>query len=195
MRAVIYGDHEYYDPAASPIANLFDISMPDGREHFLLEIILAYVERTSASGAEEGFVETQKIYDFCQGLGFQPSQINLAIERARRKWLLEPGARFSDPLGTRNYRITTVGAYTANSLIRYVAYVDAMVVDTPIVDDDVRRQIRDCPSIRERLERLEIFAAYLDRQWPPLAGKGAMFDWRTVSNRLRVGIRRIRGML
>jgi hypothetical protein len=36
MRAVIYDDHEHYDPSTSPIANLFDISTPDGREHFLL---------------------------------------------------------------------------------------------------------------------------------------------------------------
>src|SRR5205807_5146187 len=36
MRAVIYGDYEYYDPSASPIANLLDISSVDSREHFLL---------------------------------------------------------------------------------------------------------------------------------------------------------------
>ena len=39
MRAVIFGDNEHYDPSTSPIANLFDISSPDGREHFLLERI------------------------------------------------------------------------------------------------------------------------------------------------------------
>lgn len=194
MRAVIFGDHEYYDPITSPVTNLFDISMPDGREHFLLGIILALVERSSSS-SNEGFVETHKIYDFCQGLGFQPSQINAAIERARQKRLLEPGARFSDPLGTRNYRITTVGAYTYVSLIRYVQYVDAMVVDTPIVDEDVNSQIRDCQYIRERLERVEIFSAYLDRHWQALSDKVGIFDWRSVSHDLREGIRRIRSSL
>jgi hypothetical protein len=195
MRAVIFGDHEYYDPGASPIANLFDISTPDGREHFLLGILLTFAKLASTNSAEEGFVDTQKLYDYCQGLGFQPSQINSAIERARRKRLLEPGARFSDPLGTRNYRITTVGAYTAESLVHYVQYADAMVVDTPIVDEDTRTRIWDCQNIRERLERTETFAAYLDRQWSPLAGKGTVFDWRPISDSLRYGIQRIRNSL
>ena len=40
MRAVIFGDYEHFHPAASPIVNIFDISQPDGREHFLLVNIL-----------------------------------------------------------------------------------------------------------------------------------------------------------
>lgn len=41
IRAVTYGDHEHYSPGASEIMNLFDISTPDGREHFLSPILLA----------------------------------------------------------------------------------------------------------------------------------------------------------
>ena len=41
LRAIIYGDTEHYDPDASPIANLFNISQRDGREHFLLAVLIA----------------------------------------------------------------------------------------------------------------------------------------------------------
>ncbi|MGD0007111.1 MAG: hypothetical protein ABSE93_00995 [Terriglobia bacterium] len=54
LRAVIFGDHEHYDPAASPLANLFDITQPDGREHFLLANILSYIERVGSVGSAEG---------------------------------------------------------------------------------------------------------------------------------------------
>src|SRR5207253_3134239 len=45
MRAIIYGDNVYYDPSASPVMNLFDITSPDGREHFLTPIMLATVAK------------------------------------------------------------------------------------------------------------------------------------------------------
>jgi hypothetical protein len=61
--AVIYGDFEQFDPTASPMANLFDISRPDGKEHFLLGNIPAFIERSGDHGAE-GFVEAAKVYDF-----------------------------------------------------------------------------------------------------------------------------------
>jgi len=192
MRAVIFGDHEHFDPSASPLVNLFDISMPDGREHFLLGIVLALAERLGDMGAEEGYVEVQKIYEFCQGLGFQASQVQFALERAQSKRLLEPSPRFSDVMAVTKYRITTVGAYTLRKLVRYFSYVDAMIVDTPIVDDEVKRQIEDTRLIQERLDRAEIFLAYLDTQWTPLATKGLSFDWKLASQSVRGEIERIR---
>src|SRR5436190_24356695 len=40
IRAVIYGDAEHFDPEQSPIANLYDLTTPDGKEHFLLPLLL-----------------------------------------------------------------------------------------------------------------------------------------------------------
>lgn len=34
LRALLYGDHRYYDPEPPPIANVLRITRPDGREHF-----------------------------------------------------------------------------------------------------------------------------------------------------------------
>jgi hypothetical protein len=185
MRAVIYGDHEHYDPSASPIPNVFDISGPDPREHFLLLIILGHVGRLGAAATAEGYVATEKIFGYCQRLGFQPTQIQFAIDRAHDKRLLEGSARFSDVLSCEAYRITTVGGYMAEKLVRIFAYVDAMIVDTPIVDDDVRAKIRDVTRIGDRLERAEIFRSYLDRAWNSLEGKDTVFDWVSTSKSLR----------
>jgi hypothetical protein len=194
MRAVIYGDHEHFDPTSSPIVNLFDISTPDGREHFLLGILLSSVQRLGAMGAESGFVDSTKIYEFCQSLGYQPAQIQFAIERAQRKKLIEPSPRFHDTGGATSFRITTVGAYTSKRLAQHFAYVDAMIVDTPVTDGNLRKRIKDRRSIEERIARCEIFRDYLDTQFAPLVEKGLAFDWQTFSEALGVEIARIKSI-
>jgi hypothetical protein len=70
LRAVIFGDSMHYDSERSPIANLYDISAPDGREHFLLPILLSSLSSWSGAGVESGFVETARVYARMQSLGF-----------------------------------------------------------------------------------------------------------------------------
>jgi hypothetical protein len=90
------------------------------------------------------------------------------------------------------FRVTTVGAYTARVLVTLFAYLDAVVVDTPIVDDTYRRIIKDVRSISDRVARAEYFRAYLDKQWLPLSRfKDMAFDWQPVSDQLREDTQRV----
>ena len=192
LRAVVYGDHEHYDPSASTITNLFDISIPDSKEHFLLPLVLSLVERLGALGEEQGYVELRKLYDTCQEIGFTPLQINFAIDRALKGKLLESSPRFSDARAKTRVRITTIGAYSVKRLIAFFSYTDAMIVDTPIVDPVARATIQDEDDISHRLDRAEAFCSYLDRAWYPLSDKELPFQWRTVRGRIRGDIDRIR---
>jgi hypothetical protein len=90
------------------------------------------------------------------------------------------------------FRVTTVGAYTARVLVTLFTYVDAMVVDTPVVDEAYRRIIKDVHAISERVGRAEYFRTYLDKQWLPLSRfEGMAFDWRPVSDSLRADTQRV----
>jgi hypothetical protein len=189
-RAVIYGDFEQFDPTASPIVNLFDISRPDGKEHFLLGNILAFVERSGDHGAE-GFVETAKVYDFCQSLGFVPSQIDFSLQRARFKSLVDTAPRFVEG-PPESYRITTAGAYTFKELPKEFSYVDAMIIDTPIVDAEYRRRTVNVSDIGQRLDRMDMFIKYLDEQYLPLTSQSVVFDWPSISNWIQFTVRRVR---
>ena len=190
MRAVIFGDFEHFDPSASPVVNLFDVSMPDGREHFLLGNILSFIQRVGDMASNDGFVEAAKVYEFCQSLGFVPGQIEFALERARTKRLLETSPRFGEgPISS--YRITMAGAYTFKELPGYFSYVDAMVVDTPIVDSGIRGTLGNSLNITERLSRMVVFKRYLDDQHIPLAARPVTFDWPACSLRLASEIARI----
>lgn len=191
LNAVIYGDHEHYDPASSGIANAFDISLPDAREHFLVLLLLAFIERAGESAGSEGFVSVPEIFTEGQRLGFLPSQIESAIARCQGKTLIEANLRGVMFGEADRYRITPAGAYMLKRLITLFTYVDAMIVDTPIIDEATRRLISNVRPIGERLARAENFRRYLDAGWKPLAELAPSFDWNDISRDLAADIERI----
>lgn len=192
MRAITYGDNMYYDSRSSPLVNLFDISIPDGREHFLLLILLAHVDRAGRGIGDEGFVPSNIIYEVAQKLAFTHNQVDFALSRGIEKRLVEVNPRLNTEAQPRYCRITTVGAYATRKLPTLFQYLDAVIVDTPIIEEEARGKIRDCKTIFERLDRAEIFTAYLDRQWAPLEGKGLAFDWQVLSKDAKEHFMRIR---
>jgi len=187
LRAIIYGDTEYYDSDASPIANLFDVSQPDGREHFLLAILIAYVASAGDRSGTEGFVASDEVYSLAQRTGFSPDQIAWAIERGVKKGLMERSPTMGGSGGREHLRVTSAGVYTGSVLINMFAYADAVVVDTPIVDDNYRRLITNVFTLDERLRRAEFFRVYLDRHWRNLraAAPDLAFNWEGHSDRLQ----------
>ncbi len=185
LRAVIYGDNVHYDPARSPIANLFDISTLDSREHFLLPILISTIHKWSGPGQENGFVETARVYERLQSLGFTPDQIDVAVVRAYRHKLLETSARRSPQAGAAMplaMRVTSAGAYHVERLCQMFAYLDAIAIDIPILDEDVRHRLHDARSLGQRVERAELIRGYLDSRW--LGVETGPFDWPYASKAL-----------
>lgn len=194
LRAVIYGDTDHYDPDVSPIANMFGISQPDGREHFLLGILVAHIEATGDRKGTEGFVPTDDVYAFAQRCGFSPNQIAWAVDRGVKKGLVERSPRGRGSGAHEHLRVTSAGVYTARMLIHMFAYVDAVVVDTPIVDQNYRKLVTAVQDMTERLRRADIFRVYLDNQWRTLssAADSLPFNWDEHSRRLRADIETVR---
>src|SRR5262249_30419618 len=77
VRAIVFGDHVHYDPNQSRlIANLFQISTPDPKEHFLTPILIQVsLSLRQGASAEGGFVPLSEVYAPCQQMGFTPNQI------------------------------------------------------------------------------------------------------------------------
>jgi hypothetical protein len=195
LAAIIYGENRFYYPPASPVCNAFDISTADGREHFLLPMLLAHIERAGNEGGQEGYVPSEGLYRFAQDLGFDPIQIDFQVTRALDKELIElvqKGGR--EPLASR-FRLTTIGAYTLRRLLSSFVYMDAMAVDTPIVDPAAAPGIVDVRRLEERLARADALREYLDQQWDAVSEVTALFDWSTESERLRRETLRIRRRL
>ena len=189
LRSIIYGDYEYYEPEASPVANLFDISQPDGKEHFLLGLVLGHVELRGDLAGSDGYVPTDGLFEFAQRSGFTSDQVAWAIHRGVEKGLLERAPRTGKRSDSEHLRVTSAGVYTARVLAGVFAYIDAVVIDTPIVDTGFSRAIGDAHTLSERVRRVELFRAYLDKQWlslePSLEQATGSFSWREHSERLR----------
>lgn len=196
LRAVMFGDSEYYHPDQSPIANVFDVSSHDTKEHFLLPITINILAATDNSQLDGGFVETSKLYEYLQGLGFTPDQIDIAIARAFRKKLLETAARRIPEPGHSippALRVTNVGRYHIERLCSSFTYIDAIIVDTPIFDNNFRGLIRDEGSIFKRLDRASMFCDYLDQCWNNLISDNQLwFNWNETSRLLKKQISFIR---
>jgi len=196
LRAVIYGHAAHYDPKQSYVANMFDLIHVDGREHFLLGTLIGYLQDAGRKTGRQGFVNVSLVYERLQSLGFDAEQIDRAIIRALEKKLIEPGAREAPDMTAPTpelLRASSVGVYHAQKLVRQFTYVDAMVVDTPILDPGFRDRILDVERIRARLERARLFKAYLDSQWNSFDSNGEEFDWRAVSRDLAVDIDSVAG--
>lgn len=192
LRAVIFGDHEFFDPKSdTPVANLFDISSYDGREHFLLPILLAHIDRLGSTGFNQGFVEVRDIYSYLQNLGFKPSQIRFAIMRGKIKGLLETSPRETPLEDATHFRITTIGAYSYIRLIEMFSYLDAMLVDTPIVDNTIQKLFA-ARKIEDRLNQVEIFCEYLTQQWDQWHKGRLTYDWSRTRQTLLENIEKIR---
>lgn len=196
VRAVIYGNNIHYNSDSSYIVNLFDIHFQHKEEHFLGLIVLSILDKSANSGKNNGFIEMQNLYFHLQGIGFIIDQIDTLINLFISKNLIEPSTRgvsYDKKLLPSSIRITTTGSYHNQYLHKSFTYIDAIIVDTPIFDNDTRGNILSVNSITDRLDRAEIFVNYLDKVWNNFDRSQTLFyDWENVSNSIKNEIEKIR---
>jgi hypothetical protein len=185
IRALLFGDHVYYDPDSSPITNVLDISSDDAREHFILPLLLATVESFGRS-EKDGFISVDDAYRSLQDAGFAPRQVDWAMARGLSAKLLERPSRTVDeanetPVERAYVRVTSSGTYHFKRLLANFNYLDAIVTDTPIAVAGFREQIRDVYSINDRLRRALAFIDYLDASWELIGRRDLPLVWPQLS--------------
>jgi hypothetical protein len=195
LRAAIYGDTVHYDPTWSHVANLYDVSTFDPKEHFIMPLALSVLATWTGSGVQNGFVETGLFYGRMQGMGYTAEQVDHVVVRAFKHKLIEMSGRRTPEPGNDmppSLRATTDGVYDAEKLAFLFAYLDAMIVDVAIFDALVREKIRDTQDIEERLFRAAEFCAYLDNAWQLASKSAGPFSWPKASQAIRSEINQIR---
>jgi hypothetical protein len=184
LRAVIYGDAKHFSPYTSAVVNIFDVSEADPKEHFLMLMLIKLLHTESQSSTEAGFVSTKLMLDRLQDQGFTPLQVQKTIVRSHKGGLLETSGRaelsVDSPL-PQSIRVTTKGLYHSLRLTRMFTYLDAMIVDTPVFDLEVRRRTHDVLGIGERIERARLAVEYLSSVWKRNDTRCDFFDWTEVA--------------
>lgn len=193
LRSVILGDFLFYSPKDSPVANLLDISAQDPKEHFLMPLLLAYV--CDKQDITSGLIDIVEIYEYLQGLGFNPTQIDFAISRGLEKKLLrnqEYSAKNFEPTNPHKVQITEAGAYHIKRLCSHFTYIDSVLIDTPILDSSSRNRIKPITGFQERVDRVEIFCDYLNSAWKLISNNTTSFDWEQHFKKLSEDISEIK---
>lgn len=191
LRSIMFGDNRYYDPDSSPVPNLFRLTRRDAKEHFVLPLCLAHIQKAGDVENDHGYVSANEIYRYLQALGFEPAEVAECLEYALRFRLVDSTRKYGKAAHEEVFRITTVGAYCYKILIEKFTYLDAISVDLPVLDDDVRQDVREAYDLEQRLERAEKLLSYLDGQWAYIPNSPD-WNWEATSAALKQDIARVR---
>ena len=190
-KAALLGEYSHYDSKSSLALNLFDIRYPDKREHFLSLILISYLLSDTSGKSTEGFLPTGDVCAEMGRFGFVVDQVEHALRKLTNKKLIETTERVTFDEGLQGlvgdmplaFRATTIGSYHCNRWAATFAYMDAMLVDTPILDQTVRTDISrsiDSFDISKRLHRTVLFDEYLMQCWSEFSEYPVYFDWPAV---------------
>ncbi|MBS1095196.1 AAA family ATPase [Gluconobacter wancherniae] len=193
-KAAILGDFAHYNPMSSLASNLFDVHLPDEREHFLSTMILEYMNSEYSKKDADGFVSTESIEIEMQKNGFTLKQIENKLRHLNNKKLIESTLRvtFDENVSglfgdmPHAFRVTSVGSYHTLRWLASFSYLDAMVFDTPIFRDTIFEEIitnKESFHIADRFERVLKFRSYLTETWNKSGINVPYFDWQTVVER------------
>lgn len=190
-KAALLGEYSHYDSKSSLALNVFDVRYPDKREHFLSLMLISYLLSDTPGKTAEAFVPTRDICAELGRYGFVVDQIEHTLRRLTNKKLIETTERVTFDEGLQGligdmpmaFRATTIGSYHCNRWAPTFAYMDAMLVDTPILDPTARQEISrtiDSFDISKRLHRTMMFDSYLMQCWSELPERPVFFDWPTI---------------
>lgn len=193
-KSALLGDYSHYNPETSLAMNVFDVASADCSEHFLVPILLAYLDSSGSHKDQDGFCVSSMIFEELQNIGFTSVQIEAALRRTSNKKLIETAQRVTfeeDGNGMligempSSFRLTTIGAYHLRRWIGVFTYLDAMVFDTPIFEKQARENISvdlNSLSINSRFNRAVEFRAYLLKAWQDFRSKPMYFNFEEFIN-------------
>jgi len=181
LTAIILADQEYYSEKKSDIVNLFALEGYSDASHFNRIALLKRLSlsRNEVSEVGIGYVQIQQIIDECEGYGIMADTANSILILLNTRRLLETETKIKEDLNKSLYvRINSSGIYYICNLIYDFSYLECMLIDTPISNQDYWDLInqltieigeisskRDPQSRYKRLElriyRVDLFLEYL----------------------------------
>ncbi len=189
IRALIFGDHLHYDPSRSIFVNVFDTTHADPIEHFSRFLALHYLNRALTGSPSFGFCAVSGVEQYLCQLGYSAEHALHTVQFLHDKSCAEsrvPGLTWTK--NVTQLRITTLGRYHVNQLVRTFMYVDAVVIDTPILDARIRDSVEDARDIFERVARAREFVEYLNTCAKSLQDGDSFRLWSDTYNDLQKSI-------
>ena len=193
LRALLYGNFRQYDPRASLFINLYDILRADANEHFTRFIVLNHLRRVPDGMPNYGFASVELVLRFLYQLGFSEEHGKETLRLLFSQRYCEartPVEVWDDAI--QEIRITPLGNYHVTDLVKTFVYMDAVTIDTPILDNKARAWITDVEDIRQRLARSEYFLRYLNECANGIRDVEFQQAWKETSSAVAADIAQIK---
>lgn len=188
----LLGEYAYYNALSSIVAcNIFDISAPDVREHFLSSLVIAFLGSSSCVKDNDGFALGTTVLSEMMKHGFLEEQLRYHLRRLARKRLIEtPYAHYREievadrePPEQFHFRATSIGLYHLLYWSGSFSFLDATSTDTPIFDTGVREQVMRLAQsfvIEDRYAKAVSFRTYLQAQWQAVNLTTVYYDFGAI---------------
>lgn len=193
LRAVLYSDYLHYDSRKSVFINFYDIERSDKMEHFTRYIVVSYLYRTAPSYSRQGYCSHSETKKYLYQLGYTDRHVYDTLSYLYQKKYIEsnmPTETLTEQCD--QLRITPLGRYHVQWLLPTFVYFDAIVIDTPIIDDAMRNMVSDTTDIFQRLERTEVFLEYLDQCALSVADGSFREAWRDTVEMVKQEVSHVR---
>jgi hypothetical protein len=175
IKSISLGDQKYYQSDGSVVQNLYSIADESRPSHFtklrLLEYLFFHRNRSTAVYGL-GFVRTDILQKEFAKIGTSEPDITESLKSLAAASLVENDIYDFRTISDA-YRITYTGRYYIRHLMAKFAYLDLVLQDTPIADEEIFAKIKALVSSRDladRFERVGCFVQYLrseeDREYP-----------------------------
>jgi len=174
-KSAILGIRRYFRGNVARISNVFAPSTAAGASHWTACRILArlFASHRAPSAFGEGYIGTATILrEYRESFGTANDLVE-TCERLLRGGLIESEPpRAKDLNSTEALKITATGAYYWAYLVRSFAYHDLILVDTPLRDESLARELAQASELRKedytlkefieiRIRRVRRFLEYL----------------------------------
>jgi hypothetical protein len=194
VKTLLFGDYMQYDPTNSPFVNLFDIQYEDASEHFIKLAILHYLAKTPNISQSNSYSRTIDLKSYLASLGFSygvsMDSIKLLINKRYIHTINQENLADEDTV-----KISSLGRFHIFNLIAVFQYLDAVIVDTPILDAEIRDQISEVNNIHDRLNRTELFLSYLYSCVKSIVDSEINTLWQTINKKAIENINEIKRRL
>lgn len=124
--------------------------------------MLEYLSRFHDQQHSKSWVTYSSLASYLESFYFDVATIQRHLTVLIENGSIEASSSASkDDVKVSTFRITTRGAYHITHLVGEFQYLDAMCVDTPIIDSTARTSITETTLISGRIARTRAFLTYL----------------------------------
>jgi hypothetical protein len=145
LKSVMLQDRAYYKEDQSPVLNVFNCTSQRNASHFTaLRILILLLEHRSESSPEgRGYVELSRLVGTFAEVFDNVKDVSNTLDRLVTRQLIEVNTRSTRTVsGASHVRVTAAGWYYVNYLSHKFAYLDLVLQDTPLNDDDLEVYLR-----------------------------------------------------